>query len=159
MFCFFFNALSASILYCSCLQNSIPFTSTENLTTLQQFELKLYLELTIRGCLNLTVEASEIYISFCFFLYFSQPGQTFFVTPYRQFVVSFSEFLIFTCSWRSLTAQRATVRDTHAANATGGKSVISKTFLKYHPHCLCGHLLKTNGIWGVWKPEAAIRWI
>lgn len=64
---FFFNVLSASILYCSCLQNSIPFTSTENLTTLQQFELKLYLELTIRGCLNLTVEASEIYISFCFF--------------------------------------------------------------------------------------------
>lgn len=135
--------------------------SNEELTTLQQFELKLYLELTVQGCLNLTVEAGEIYIPFFFFFFLAlKPTRpAFFVTSYCQFILSFSEFLIFTCSWSSLTAQRATVRGTRAANAIGGKSVISKTFLKYHLRCLCGHLLKTNGIRGVWKPEAAIRWI
>lgn len=39
---------------------------------------------------------------------------------------------------------RGPVRSTHVANAIGGKSALSKTFLKYYLHSLCGHLLKTN---------------
>lgn len=72
-------------------------------------------------------------------------------------MTSISEYFVFTCSGSSLTAQRTTVRGTRAADAIRGKSALSKTFLKYHLHSRCGHLLKTNGTRGAWKPGSAIE--